>query len=65
MLIKHPPEATTAPIKYFNDTPQGSTPGGSPALILETNLTYCPEKMRATFAPSPNRGSKEDTTNRR
>jgi hypothetical protein len=44
-------------IKYFKDIPQGSTPGARFALNLETHFTYCPEKINATFAPIPKRGS--------
>lgn len=54
---KTPPDTMTAPIKYCSDTAHASTPGASDARKLETYLTYCPEKMRATLAPSPNRGS--------
>jgi hypothetical protein len=54
---KTPPDTITAPIKYCNDTAHASTPGASDARIFETYLTYCPEKMSATLAPSPNNGS--------
>lgn len=52
-----PPDATTAPIKYFNETAHASTPGAKEARMLDTYRTYCPEKIRATFAPRPNNGS--------
>ncbi len=62
---KTPPEEMTAPIKYRSATAQASTPGARFARIFDTHLTYCPEKMRATLAPIPNRGSNNNDVCRR
>lgn len=50
------PIPTTILIIAFRDIAQPSTPGPKCFLIFEKYFTVLPEKMRATFAPSPNRG---------